>query len=167
MGAPARQIEIDPDTFHVATEHMLLGAQLREALVVCVNDDTQGVGGVLHLRHAADAARGVDLTDNTLSMNLLLIERFMQQLRSQGARNAAMRATLVAHIPKGSPVAVPAATLVDLIVAYYADAKVALVRREVRHVPAVSVLYEPREGRLFLSGATDAAAAPGRNHRQR
>jgi len=167
MAGSARQLEIEPDTFHVAREHMLLGAQLTEALVVCVNDDTQGVGGVLHLRHAVDASRGADLTDNTLSMSLLLIERFMQELRSTGARNAAMRATLVAHIPRGSPVAVPAATLVDLIAAYFADTKVNLVRREVRHVPAVSVLFEPREGRLFLSGAASKSPAAERSRSTR
>lgn len=149
-------MQIEADSWHVARGHMLLAAQLEETLVVCLNDDTQGVGGLLHLRLAAEGARSLDLSDNTLSLNLLLIERFMKELRGAGARSPAMRGTLVAHVPKDSPIEVAASTLIGLIAAYYADAKIPLVRREIRHVPAVAVLYEPREGRIFLSGESRA-----------
>ena len=152
MSSEARQLEIAADSWHVARGHMLLSAQLEETLVICLNDDTQGVGGLLHLRLTAEGARSLDLSDNTLSLNLLLIERFMKELRANGARSAALRGTLVAHVPKDSPVEVAASTLVGLIAAYFADSRVPLVRREIRHVPAVAVLFEPREGRIFLSG---------------
>jgi chemotaxis receptor (MCP) glutamine deamidase CheD len=152
MRAEVRQLQIDHDSWHVARGHMLLAARLEETLIVCLNDDTQGVGGLLHLRLAAEGAKSLDLSDNTLSLNLLLIERFMKELRSAGARAPALRGTLVAHIPQDSPLEIPASTLIGLIAAYFADAKIPLLRREIRHVPAVAVLFEPREGRLFLSG---------------
>jgi chemotaxis receptor (MCP) glutamine deamidase CheD len=158
MVSGARQLAIDADTFHVSRGHMLLSAQLRETLIVCLNDDTQGIGGMLHLRLAVAGSQCLDLTDNTLSLNLLLVERFMKELRSTGARNAALKGTLVAHVPRGSRLEVPADTLIGLLVAYYADARIPMIRREIRHVPAVAVLFEPREGRMFLSGETTAAA---------
>ncbi|HSN70197.1 MAG TPA: hypothetical protein VLT59_01755 [Steroidobacteraceae bacterium] len=159
MPGDARQLEIATDSWHVARGHRLLAAQLEDSLALCLNDDTQGVGGLLHLRLAAENSRPLDLSDNTLSLNLLLIERFMKELRSAGARQQALRGTLIAHVLKGSPIAVAASTLIGLIAAYYADAKISLLRREISHVPAVAVLFEAREGRIYLSGENRPAAS--------
>ena len=78
---------VDADTFRVSRESVLLVSELRAALAVCVYDDTQGVGGLLHLRYVATSNdQPIDLTDNTLSSALLLMDRFCKELRGEGAR---------------------------------------------------------------------------------
>jgi chemotaxis receptor (MCP) glutamine deamidase CheD len=47
------EILVESDSFRVSRESVLLVAELRAALAVCVYDETQGVGGLLHLRYVA------------------------------------------------------------------------------------------------------------------
>ncbi|HYM36377.1 MAG TPA: hypothetical protein VET48_13340, partial [Steroidobacteraceae bacterium] len=86
------QNHIDVDAYRIAREAILLCCELNAAVAVCVHDDTQGVGGLLHLRFVPhNRAKPADLTDNTLSSDLLLLDRFCKDLRSQGARKQSWR----------------------------------------------------------------------------
>jgi hypothetical protein len=78
------EILVQPDAFRVTREPLLLVSELRAALAVCLFDDTQAVGGLLHLRYVATSGtEPVDLTDNTLSSDLLLMDSFCKELRSR------------------------------------------------------------------------------------
>ena len=95
---------------------------MRGALAVCLHDDTQAVGGLLHLRYVATSGdQPVDLTDNTLSSDLLLMDRFCKELRSAGARKQSWRVSIFGHTPGQPGMAGPAATVLDLVKAYFAD----------------------------------------------
>src|ERR1043165_8082140 len=114
MQQPVPQILVEPDAFRVARSAVLM-AQLRAAMAVCVHDDTQGVGGLLHLRYVAtDNNQPLDLTDNTLSSNLLLMDRFCKELRALGARKQCWQVSVLGHTPEGVGMAAPAATVFDL-----------------------------------------------------
>jgi chemotaxis receptor (MCP) glutamine deamidase CheD len=87
MAQPIQRVSVEVDTFRVASESLIFLCQLEAALAVCVHDDTQAVGGLLHLRYVATSNdKPLDLTDNTLSSGLLLMDRFCKELRAMGAR---------------------------------------------------------------------------------
>jgi chemotaxis receptor (MCP) glutamine deamidase CheD len=50
MHQPPDEFVVQPDAFRVSREPLLLVSELRAALAVCLYDDTQAVGGLLHLR---------------------------------------------------------------------------------------------------------------------
>jgi chemotaxis receptor (MCP) glutamine deamidase CheD len=159
MSIPA-EIFVQSDAFRVARESVLLVAELRAALSVCVYDDTQAVGGMLHLRYVAtNNNQPIDLTDNTLSSDLLLMDRFCKELRSLGARKQSWRVTVCAHTPELPNMQAPAATVIDLVKAYFADSRRPLECKEFRRPVGVIVKLDAREGRVWVSGTPGCATS--------
>ncbi|HTE40338.1 MAG TPA: hypothetical protein VK629_05905 [Steroidobacteraceae bacterium] len=155
MGAPQNYVEAD--AYRIAREANSLQCELNAAVAVCVSDDTQGVGGLLHLRYIPhNVAKPVDLTDNTLSTDLLLLDRFCKDLRAEGARKQSWRVRLISHIPTTAGMDTPAATLFDLLRAYFADSRLAPECKELRRLGAVLVRLDPREGRVSVHAAEQA-----------
>ncbi len=128
---PPPEIVVQPDAFRVTSEPPLLVSELRGALAVCLFDDTQAVGGLLHLRYVAtNGNEPLDLTDNTLSSDLLLMDRFCKELRSAGARKQSWRVSIFGHTPQLPAMEGPAATVIDLAKAYFADARLPVECKE-------------------------------------
>lgn len=153
MQQPPPEISVQPDSFHVTREPVLLVCELRAALAVCVHDDTQGVGGLLHLHYVAtDDNRPIDLTDNTLSSSLLLMDRFCKELRSAGARKQSWRVSIFGHTPQTPGIEGPAATVIDLSRAYFADARLPVDCKEFQRSLGLLVRLDAREGRIWLNG---------------
>jgi chemotaxis receptor (MCP) glutamine deamidase CheD len=158
MTTPA-EIFVASDTFRVSRESVLLVCELRAALAVCVYDDTQAVGGLLHLRYVAtNNNQPVDLTDNTLSSDLLLMDRFCKELRLLGARKQSWRVTILAHTPELPNMKDPAATVIDLVKAYFADSRLPTECKEVHRAIGLLVRLDAREGRVWVSGTPGVAA---------
>jgi chemotaxis receptor (MCP) glutamine deamidase CheD len=148
-------ISIEPDGYRIAREAVHLSVHLQAAVAVCVHDDTQGVGGLLHLRYLAKGqTKPLDLTDNTLSSDLLLLDRFCKELRSQGARKNSWRVYLIGHIPQTDGIDAPAATLFDLLRAYFADSRLPVECKEFRREQQVLVRMHPRDGNLWVGDST-------------
>lgn len=159
MHKPLRELIVGTDAFQVARESMLLAAELRAALAVCVHDDTKGVGGLLHLRYVAmNDDQPLDLTDNTLSSDLLLMDRFCKELRSAGARKQSWRVSIFGHTPEAPGMAGPAATVIDLVKAYFAEGRRPVDCREFRRAMGLTVRLESREGRIWVGGSPGTAA---------
>lgn len=151
---------VDTDTFRVSRENALLTCDLRAALGVCVHDDTQGVGGLLHLRYVATSNdKPLDLTDNTLSSGLLLIDRFCKELRSVGARKSSWRVNIVAHTPQQLGMDGPAATVLELVKAYFADGRLPLECKEMQREFGLHVRFDAREGRIWVTSLTRTAVS--------
>jgi chemotaxis receptor (MCP) glutamine deamidase CheD len=161
MPQPLPEIIVQNDQFCVSRDAKLLTSELRAALAVCVYDDTQAVGGLLHLRYVAtDSGEPVDLTDNTLSSDLLLMDRFCKELRSAGARKQSWRVSIFGHTPPEQPdMAGPAATVLDLAKAYFADARLPVECREVRRPMGLVVRFHSREGHIWVNGTSGTAAS--------
>jgi len=70
------EVMVAPDTYHVSPEPMLMIADLHGALALCLHDEGRGVGGLLHLRFMGGTGRPSDVTDNTLSSVLVVLDRF-------------------------------------------------------------------------------------------
>jgi chemotaxis receptor (MCP) glutamine deamidase CheD len=145
------QIPVQSDAFRVARESVLLVCELSAALAVCVYDDTQAVGGLLHLRYVASNVDGpIDLTDNTLSSDLLLMDRFCKELRSLGARKQSWRVSIFAHTPQMPNMQDPAATVIDLVKAYFNDSRLPVTCKEFARAPGIVVNLDAREGRTWV-----------------
>lgn len=159
MIQPPPELVVQPDAFRVSKESTLLACELRGALAVCVYDDTQPAGGLLHLRYVAIANnRPVDLTDNTLSSDLLLMDRFCKELRSAGARKQSWRVSIFGHTPSNVPgMEGPAATVIDLAKAYFADARLPVECKEFNRPMGLVVRLDPHGGRIWVN---DTPGAP-------
>jgi chemotaxis receptor (MCP) glutamine deamidase CheD len=155
-----QEMLVQPDAFRVSREPLLLVSELRAALAVCLFDDTQGVGGLLHLRYVATSGtEPVDLTDNTLSSDLLLMDRFCKELRSAGARKQSWRVSIFGHTPQQPAMEGPAATVIDLAKAYFSDARRPVECKEFRREPGIVVRMDAREGRIWVNDTPGIAAA--------
>jgi hypothetical protein len=99
----------------------------------------------------------VDLTDNTLSSNLLLMDRFCKELRGLGARRQSWRVSVLGHTPEVDAMTAPAATVIDLVKAYFADSRLPVQCKEIRRMLGLVVHFHAREGRLLVGGAPQSA----------
>jgi len=159
MHQPPDELLVQPDAFRVSREPLLLVSELRAALAICLYDDTQAVGGLLHLRYVAtDGNQPIDLTDNTLSSSLLLMDRFCKELRSAGARKQSWRVSILGHTPETPGIEGPAATVIDLAKAYFGDARLPVECKEFRRSLGVVVRFDAREGRIWVNGTPGTAA---------
>lgn len=151
---------VDADSFRVSREAVLLVCELRAALAVCVYDDAQGVGGLLHLKYVATSGdQPVDLTDNTLSSDLLLMDRFCKELRNEGARKQSWRVSIYAHTPQQTEMHGPAATVLDLVKAYFSDGRLPLECKELQRELGLLVRLHAREGRVWITGTPGTAGS--------
>lgn len=152
MPAVLREHQVGPDEYQASRAPILLVARLHAALALCLHDDTQGVGGMMHLRYTSGPLeRPVALTDNMLSSNLLLLDRFCKELRGLGARKTTWRVHLIGHLPSSKSMAEPAATVTDLLRAYFHDSRLPVETKEVERAEDLIVKFEPREGRFWVS----------------
>jgi chemotaxis receptor (MCP) glutamine deamidase CheD len=153
MSATLPETTVQPDAYFVARESTLLVTELTGAVAICVYDDTQPVGGLLHLRYVAISNdKPLDLTDNTLSSSLLLMDRFCKELRSAGARKQSWRVSILGHTPQTPGMAGPAATVLDLAKAYFADGRLPVECKETVRPLGLIVRLDAREGHIWVNG---------------
>ena len=120
----SQELIVEPDAFRVAAEPTAArGRAARRA------------GGLRARRHAGrrrpaalryvatNGDQPLDLTDNTLSSDLLLMDRFCKELRAAGARKQSWRVSIFGHTPEGPGMEGPAATVIDLVKAYFGDGR--------------------------------------------
>ncbi len=155
-----QEVTVAADTYQVSPEPVLLVADLHGALALCLHDEGRGIGGLLHLRFIGATGRPSDVTDNTLSCVLVVLDRFKRAVLGNSARMDEVQARILAHAlpPTGS--GEPSASLVDLIKADLADGKIHCGTQTLRRVEPVRVCFQPFEGRVWISGPTDTRTVP-------
>lgn len=160
MSTAPQEVAVAADTYQVSTEPVLLVADLHGALALCLHDEGRGIGGLLHLRFIGATGRPSDVTDNTLSCVLVVLDRFKRAVLGPSARMDEVQARILAHAlpPTGS--AEPNASLVDLIKADLADGKIQCGTQTLRRVEPVRVCFQPFEGRVWISGPTATRDVP-------
>jgi chemotaxis receptor (MCP) glutamine deamidase CheD len=148
------ELAVAPDTYQVSPEPLLMVAELRGALALCLHDEGRGVGGLLHLRFKSEDGRPSDVTDNTLSSVLVVLDRFKRAVIGSGPRRDDIQARIIAHALPPADESEPRASLVDLIKADLADGKIGCGTQLMRRAEPVRVCFEPFEGRLWITGPT-------------
>ena len=148
------ELLIQPEEYQVANVQVVLAVPLASSLAVCIHDDTQGAGGALHLRYSVShEGRPSDLTDNTLSSNLLLLDRYCKDMRGLGARKTSWRVRIVGHVPLNAGMEQPAANVVDLLKAYFADNRLPVDCKEIKRSHGVMLRMEAHSGKIVVSDA--------------
>lgn len=93
-----QQTDVPLDQFAVVRQDLMLRARLSGSLVVCFNDEILETGGLLHMQAGRPGrASDPELTDNTLSGDLLLMDRCLAALRQAEPRARHWQARLAAH----------------------------------------------------------------------
>jgi chemotaxis receptor (MCP) glutamine deamidase CheD len=154
------EVIVAPDTYHVSPEPMLMIAELNGALALCLHDEGRGVGGLLHLRFMGGTGRPSDVTDNTLSGVLVVLDRFKRAVLGNSARGDEVQARILAHALPPTDADEPTASLVDLIRADLADGKIACGTQTTRRTEMLRVCFQPFEGRVWVCGPNDLRATP-------
>jgi hypothetical protein len=158
------EVSVAPDTYHVSPEPMLLVADLHGALALCLHDEGRAVGGLLHLRFMGGTGRPSDVTDNTLSSVLVVLDKFKRAVLGNSTRRDEVQARILAHALPPTDAGEPSASLVDLIKADLADGKISCGTQTMRRTESVRVCFQPFEGRVWLCGPNDLRNAARAHH---
>src|ERR1700722_5266003 len=105
-----QEVIVAPDTYHVSPEPMLMIADLNGALALCLHDEGRGAGGLLHLRFMGGTGRPSDVTDNTLSSVLVVLDRFKRAVLGNSTRSDEIQARILAHALPPTDVGEPSAS---------------------------------------------------------
>jgi chemotaxis receptor (MCP) glutamine deamidase CheD len=146
------EIVVAPDTYHVSPEPMLMTADLDGALALCLHDEGRGVGGLLHLKFLGGTGRPSDVTDNSLSSVLVILDRFKRGVLGNTCKRDDIQARILAHALPPIGAEEPSATLVDLIQADLADGRISCGTQTVRRVEPLRVCFQPFQGRVWIRG---------------
>jgi chemotaxis receptor (MCP) glutamine deamidase CheD len=158
------EVVVEPDQFLVSPEPpMLLVAELQGALALCMHDEERGVGGLLHLRFGGGTGRPSDVTDNTLSRVLVVLDRFKRAVLGNGTPRGGVHARVLAHALPPTGADEPSASLVDLIRADLADGKISCGTKTLRRTQGVRVCFQPYHGRVWICGAAEAGIGANRS----
>jgi chemotaxis receptor (MCP) glutamine deamidase CheD len=156
------EVVVAPDTYHVSPEPMLLIAELSGAMALCLHDEARGVGGLLHLKFIGDTGRPSDVTDNTLSSMLVVLDRFKRAVLGNSLKRDEIQARILAHALPPTDEGEPTASLVDLIQADLADAKISCGSQTMRRTDPLRVCFQPFEGRVWICGPSNLRPAASR-----
>jgi chemotaxis receptor (MCP) glutamine deamidase CheD len=157
MDADDSALQVRPDDYRATSADVVLGAQLHSSLAVCLYDESEPDGALLHLRLAAPGqARNPDLTDNTLSGDLALLDRALRELTVANPRAQHWRARLVAQSEDQEAARQRCEGLQAFIVAFLQDAGVTVVGSAMHVAETVCVRFRPAMGQV-RTATSDAA----------
>jgi chemotaxis receptor (MCP) glutamine deamidase CheD len=156
------EVSVAPDSYEVSAEPMLLSADLTGALALCMHDEGRRIGGLLHLRFKGGTGRPSDVTDNTLSSVLVVLDRFKRAVVGNAAKRDDVHARIIAHALPPTDEDEPSATLVDLIKADFADGKIICGAQTIRRIQPVRVCFQPVDGRMWIAAARGDRQTPVR-----
>lgn len=86
------------DHYQVVGEDRMLCARLAGSLAICISDQVFEAGALLHMQAGRPGrVSDAELTDNTLSMDLLLLDRCVAELRAIAPQARHWQAQFIAH----------------------------------------------------------------------
>jgi len=93
------EVVVPVDSYLVAKQDQVLCASLRGSFALCISDEVLETGAVVHVQAGRPGRINTnpDLTDNTLSTDLLLLDRCLAELREAEPRARHWQARFVAH----------------------------------------------------------------------
>jgi len=149
MNEASPDLAVASDDYRIVTDDVVLSAQLHSSLVVCLYDAVEEHGALMHLRLAAPGhSRDPNLTDNTLSSDLALLDRAMRELNAVSPRAQHWQAKLVAHSEDQASARVRCEGLQAFIGAFLQDAGIQVVSSMAHSDSSVSVRFRPAMGEV-------------------
>jgi hypothetical protein len=123
------EVTVPVDSFLVARHDQVLCAHLQGSFALCISDEVQDAGALIHVqagRPGRTSNSNPDLTDNTLSTDLLLLDRCLAELRVAEPRAKHWQARFVAHADPAAGGAARLSALQAFIEVYLEDTGVKL-----------------------------------------
>ena len=158
MDADDSDLQVRPDDYRATTADVVLSARLHSSLAVCLYDETESEGALLHLRLAAPGcARDPELTDNTLSGDIALLDRALRELAAASPRARHWRAKLVAQSEDQQAARLRCEGLQSFLVAFLQDAGVTVVDATVHVAGTVNVSFRPALGEVRTAVSEESA----------
>ena len=149
MDADDPDLQVRPDDYRATSADVVLSARLHSSLAVCLYDETESEGALLHLRLAAPGcARDPELTDNTLSGDMALLDRALRELATASPRARHWRAKLVAQSEDQEAARLRCEALQAFLVAVLQDAGVTVMDAKLHVAGVVTVHFRPALGEL-------------------
>jgi len=149
--ASVPEIRVEPDHFDIATHDVVLVAELNSTFALCLYDAVLESGALVHLRVGPPGrVQDPELTDTTLSTDLLLLDRCFAELRKSEPRAQHWQAKVVGQV-QGSPGARERFDGVQgFLSAFLSDADVKLISCDT-HVDQVQLLrFRPAMGHVRI-----------------
>lgn len=150
------EIIVPVDTFEVVQQDVVLVANIRSTFALCFYDAVHESGALLHMQ--MDRPGKVDdpeLTDNTLSTNLLLMDQCVDELRRADPRARYWQARFLAHAGGSKASQFKVDAIQGFVAAYLQDCKITLVSSAV-HIDAPQRLrFRPAMGSIRSAGLPD------------
>jgi chemotaxis receptor (MCP) glutamine deamidase CheD len=147
--APVPEVRVEPDHFDVVNNDVVLVAQLESTFALCLYDAVLESGALVHLRVGPPGrVQDPELTDTTLSTDLLLLDRCFAELRKSEPRAQHWQAKVVGQVQDSPGARERFDGVQSFLSAFLADTNVKLVSCEV-HVEHAQILkFRPSMGHV-------------------
>jgi chemotaxis receptor (MCP) glutamine deamidase CheD len=148
-----REVVVPIDQFELARQDVVLVALLRSTFALCVYDGVQEAGALLHMQVGRPGrANDPELTDNTLSTDVLLLDRCLADLREYEPRAKHWQAKLVAHVggdARGDRERMQ--SMQHFLAAFLTDAGVMLVSSAIHENEPQTLRFRPAMGQVRIA----------------
>ena len=143
------EVMVPVDQFEIARQDLVLCAQLRSSFALCLYDEVQEGGALLHMQIGRPGrVADPELTDNTLSTNLLLLDKCLEVLKLSDPRARHWLAKFVAHADERAGGRELALGVQSFIEAYLEDVGIGLVSAAVHSDESLRLSFRPSMGQL-------------------
>ena len=149
MDKPIPQTDVPVDQFRVVADDQRLVARLAGSFALCIGDEVHEAGALLHMQAGRPGhVNDQELTDNTLSTDLLLIDRCLAELRAAEPRARHLQARFVAHADPAAGGHERLAGIRSFVEALLEDAGIRLVSSAAHDGQPLRVAFRPALGQL-------------------
>jgi len=147
--ASVPEIRVEPDNFDVVTSDVVLVAELNSTFALCLYDAVLESGALVHMRVGPPGrVQEPELTDTTLSTDLLLLDRCFVELRKVEPRAQHWQAKVVGQVQDSPGARERFDGVQSFLSAFLNDTKVKLVSSDT-HLDRVHLLrFRPAMGHV-------------------
>jgi hypothetical protein len=151
------EVTVPVDSFLIAPRDQVLCARLHGSFALCISDEVQEAGALVHVQAGRPGRTGnnPDLTDNTLSTDLLLLDRCLAELRLAEPRARHWQAKFVAHADPAAGGYERLSALQAFVEVYLEDAGVQLTSATTHDGPVRQLAFRPSVRTLHCDAAGD------------
>lgn len=143
------EVQVPVDQFEIARKDLVLCAQLQGTFALCLYDEVQEGGAVLHMKIGRPGRLAdPELTDNTLSTNLLLLDKCIAELKHSDPRARHWLAKFVAHADEDNGGRELALGVQSFVEAFLDDVGIGLVSAAVHGDEPLRLSFRPSMGQL-------------------
>ncbi len=149
MPRAQQKVVVPVDQFAITQQDVVFVASLKGSLALCLSDEVQEAGGLLHMQAGRPGrANDPELTDNTLSSDLLLLDRCLTELKRSEPRARHWQARFVAHADEQAGGRERLLAIQSFVEAFLDDAQIRLVAGTIHDGEPRRLLFRPALGQV-------------------